>query len=158
MQTPEVELRRDLGLWTAIAIVIGTTIGSAIFIVPKTMILTMGSPALVFAVWVVGGLLSLFGTLTYAELSSMYPEAGAEYVYLREAYGPFWGFTYGWSQTWVGRSGSMATLATGMFLYAAHFAPALERVVFTIPLPIGPGFGPLDIRWGQIMGIAVIAA
>jgi len=80
MPTPAVELRRELGLWTAIAIVIGTTIGSAIFIVPKTMILTLGSPALVFAVWVVGGLLSLFGTLTYAELSSMYPEAGAEYV------------------------------------------------------------------------------
>ena len=158
MSTPPLELRRELGLWTATAIVIGTTIGSAIFIVPKTMILTMGSPALVFAVWLVGGLLSLFGTLTYAELSSMYPEAGAEYVYLREAYGPFWGFTYGWSQTWVGRSGSMATLATGMFLYGAHFFPALERVFVTIPLPIGPGFGPLDIRWGQILGIVVIFA
>ena len=75
-------LRRELGLWTAIAIVIGTTIGSAIFIVPKTMILTLGSPGWVFVVWIVGGLLSLFGTLTYAELSSMYPESGAEYVYL----------------------------------------------------------------------------
>ena len=158
MQTPTIELRRDLGLWTAIAIVIGTTIGSGIFIVPKTMILTMGSPALVFAVWIAGGLLSLFGTLTYAELSSMYPDAGGEYVYLREAYGPFWGFTYGWSQTWVGRSGSMATLATGMFLYLAYFLPALEHVAFTVPLPIGPNFGPLDIRWGQLLGIAVIAA
>ena len=158
MQTQALDLRRELGLWTAIAIVIGTTIGSAIFIVPKTMILTLGSPGLVFAVWGVGGLLSLFGTLTYAELSSMYPEAGAEYVYLREAYGPFWGFTYGWSQTWVGRSGSMATLATGMFLYLAYFYPALERVAFTVPLPVGPNFGPLDIRWGQLLGIAVIAA
>lgn len=158
MQVPVVELRRELGLWTAIAIVIGTTIGSAIFIVPKTMILTLGSPALVFAVWITGGLLSLFGTLTYAELSSMYPEAGAEYVYLREAYGPFWGFTYGWSQTWVGRSGSMATLATGMFLYLAYFFPALEGIALTIPLPIGPHFGPLDIRWGQLLGIAAIMA
>lgn len=152
------DLRRDLGLFTAIAIVIGTTIGSGIFIVPKTMILTMGSPAMVFAVWVAGGLLSLFGTLTYAELASMYPEAGGEYVYLREAYGPFWGFTFGWSQTWVGRSGSMATLATGMFLYFAYFIPALENVAFTVPLPIGPNFGPLDIRWGQLLGIAVIVA
>jgi APA family basic amino acid/polyamine antiporter len=154
---PAVELRRELGLWTAIAIVVGTTIGSAIFIVPKTMILTLGSPALVFAVWVVGGFLSLFGTLSYAELSSMYPESGAEYVYLREAYGPFWGFTYGWTQTWIGRSGSIATLATGLFLYLAHFFPLLEGIAFTIPLPIGPGFGPLDIRWGQLLGIAVIA-
>ena len=158
MQTSAIELRRELGLWTAIAIVVGTTIGSAIFIVPKTMILTLGSPALVFVVWMVGGLLSLFGTLTYAELSAMYPEAGAEYVYLREAYGPFWGFTYGWSQTWVGRSGSMATLATGMFLYMGHFLPGLEGVALTVPLPIGPGFGPLEIRWGQFLGIAVISA
>lgn len=153
-----IDLRRDVGLWTAIAIVIGTTIGSAIFIVPKTMILTMGSPTMVFAVWIAGGLLSLFGTLTYAELSSMYPDAGGEYVYLREAYGPFWGFTYGWSQTWIGRSGSMATLATGMFLYLAYFIPALEHVAFTLPVPIGPNFGPLDIRWGQLLGIVVIVA
>ncbi|HEY3744485.1 MAG TPA: amino acid permease [Bryobacteraceae bacterium] len=157
MQTGSEGLRRELGLWTAIAIVIGTTIGSAIFIVPKTMILTLGSPALVFAAFIVGGLLSLFGTLTYAELSSMYPQSGAEYVYLREGFGPFWGFTYGWSQTWVGRSGSIATLATGMFLYLAHFFPMLEKIAVTIPLPIGPGFGPLDIRWGQLLGIAVIA-
>ena len=158
MQMPAAELRRELGLWTAIAIVIGTTIGSGIFIVPKAMILALGSPGMVFVVWGVGGLLSLFGTLTYAELSSMYPEAGAEYVYLREAYGPFWGFTYGWSQTWVGRSGSMATLATGMFLYLGHFFPALEKIAITVPLPIGPGFGPLDVRWGQLLGIVVIVA
>jgi basic amino acid/polyamine antiporter, APA family len=152
------ELKRELGLWTAIAIVIGTTIGSAIFIVPKTMILDLGSPGLVFSAWIVGGVLSLFGALTYAELASMYPEAGAEYTYLREAYGRFWGFSYGWSQTWVGRSGSMATLATGMFLYLAHFFPVLETIAFTIPLPVGPNFGPLDIRYGQVLGILVIIA
>lgn len=154
----KLELRRDLGLWTAIAIVIGTTIGSAIFIVPRTMINELGSPWLVVAVWVAGGVLSLFGTLTYAELASMYPHAGAEYVYLREAYGPFFGFTYGWLQTLVIKSGSMATLATGMFLYMARFVPALEHVAFTIPLPIGPKFGPLEIRYGQLLGIAVILA
>ena len=150
------ELKRELGLWTALAIVIGTTIGSAIFIVPKAMILDLGSPGMVFLAWIVGGLLSLFGAFTYAELATMFPDSGADYVYLREAYGPFWGFTYGWSQTWIGRSGSMATLATGMFLYLGHFLPVLETTAFTIPLPIGPNFGNLDIRYGQLFGIAMI--
>src|SRR6266446_575884 len=93
--TPQVELRRDLGLWSAVAIVVGTVIGSGIFLVPRTMIQRVGTPELVFVVWVVGGLLSLAGALSYAELSAAMPEAGGEYVYLREAYGPVWGFLYG---------------------------------------------------------------
>jgi basic amino acid/polyamine antiporter, APA family len=150
------ELRRELGVWAAIAIVIGTTIGSGIFLVPKTMIQQTGSPGMVFTVWILGGLLSLFGALTYAELASRFPEAGGEYIYLREAYGPFWGFTYGWLQTWVARSGACATLATGFFYYLTHFFPGLDGVVVTVPLPIGPGWAPLDIRWGQLIAIAVI--
>lgn len=152
----ELDLRRELGLSAAIAIVIGTTIGSGIFLVPKTMINQMGSPALVFAVWIAGGLLSLFGALTYARLSTRFPEAGGEYVYLREAYGPFWGFTYGWLQTWVARSGACATLATGFFYYLGNFYPGLDRVLVTLPLPIGPGWAPLEIRYGQMIAIGVI--
>jgi basic amino acid/polyamine antiporter, APA family len=150
------ELRRELGVWAAAAIVIGTTIGSGIFLVPKTMINQMGSPGLVFAVWILGGLLSLFGALTYAELSTRFPEAGGEYVYLKEAYGPFWGFTYGWLQTWVARSGACATLATGFFYYLTHFYPGLDGILVTVPLPIGPGWAPLDIRYGQLIAIVVI--
>ena len=97
-------LRRDMGLWAAMSIVVGTVIGSGIFIVPKTMILQVGSPRLVLLVWVCGGLLSLAGALTYAELAAMMPEAGGEYVYLKEAYGPFCGFVYGWTQMWVAKS------------------------------------------------------
>ena len=114
------ELKRELGVWAAAAIVVGTTIGSGIFLVPQTMIKEVGSPTLVFTVWIIGGLLSLFGALTYAELAARFPEAGGEYVYLRQAYGRFWGFTYGWLQTWVARSGSAATLATGFFVYLTH--------------------------------------
>ena len=88
------ELRRDLGTWSAVAIVVGTVIGSGIFLVPKTMVARVGTPEMVFAVWIFGGVLSLFGALTYAELSAALPEAGGEYVDLREAYGPFWGFMY----------------------------------------------------------------
>jgi APA family basic amino acid/polyamine antiporter len=148
------ELRRDLGLWAATSIVIGTVIGSGIFLVPKTMVLRVGSPEMVLAVFVFGGLLSLAGSLTYAELASMMPEAGGEYVYLREAYGPFWGFIYGWTQMWVAKSGSIATLATGFFYYLANFSPQLESVLARVPMPVGP---PLEIRSGQLLAMGVIA-
>jgi APA family basic amino acid/polyamine antiporter len=150
------DLRRDLGLAAATAIVIGTVIGSGIFLVPKTMILKVGSPDLLFLVWVVGGLLSLFGALTYAELSAAMPEAGGEYVYLREAYGPFWGFLYGWIQTLIAKSGSIAAIGVGFFLYFANFFPILDATVFLIPFPIGPGGGPLPIRWGQVAASVLI--
>src|SRR5580693_7104164 len=114
---PNPELRRALGLWATIAIVIGTAIGSGIFLVPSDMIKAVGSPSMVFAVWVFGGVLTMFGALTYAELSAALPDAGGEYVYLTAAYGPFFGFIYGWTQTWVAKSASIATLATG-FVYS----------------------------------------
>ena len=150
------ELRRDLGPWAASSLVVGVVIGSGIFLVPKTMITETGTPWMVFAVWIVGGLLTMAGALTYAEMAAMMPEAGGEYVYLKTAYGPFWGFLYGWTQMWVAKSGSIATLATGFFYYLANFNPALEGVLFTIPLPIGPGGGPLVIQYGQVLAIAVI--
>ena len=151
------ELKRELGLWSAAAIVVGTVIGSGIFLVPKTMTLNVGSPGMVFAVWVFGGLLSLAGALTYAELAAALPEAGGEYVYLREAYGPLWSFMYGWTQMWVAKSGSIATLATAFFYYLANFFPALEGVLYRIDLPLGPKGGPLEIRYGQLLAMAVIA-
>ncbi|HYP08680.1 MAG TPA: amino acid permease [Bryobacteraceae bacterium] len=150
------QLRRDLGLWGAIAVVVGTVIGSGIFAVPKAMVSHVGSPEMVFAVWIFGGVLSLFGALTYAELAAAMPESGGEYAYLRAAYGPFYGFMYGWTQAWVAKSGSIATLATLFFYYLATFAPSLEAVVFRVDLPVGPGGGPLEVRWGQFASMAVI--
>ena len=150
------QLKRDLGLWGAASIVVGTVIGSGIFLVPKTMVLRTGSPDMVFFVWIFGGLLSLAGALTYAELAASYNEAGGEYVYLREAYGPIFGFLYGWTQMWVAKSGSIATLASGFFLYLANFNPTLETVLFTLPFPVGPGWSPLPIRAGQLAAIVVI--
>ncbi|MES1260112.1 MAG: amino acid permease, partial [Acidobacteriota bacterium] len=113
------ELRRDLGLAAALAIVIGTVIGSGIFRVPQTMIQSVGTVQMVFLVWVVGGALSLAGALTYAELAAALPGAGGEYVYLTEAYGPMWGYLYSWTQLSVAKSGSIATLATAFFEYTA---------------------------------------
>jgi basic amino acid/polyamine antiporter, APA family len=152
----KVELRRALGLWAAIAVVIGTVIGSGIFLVPSRMITAVGSPSKVFAVWIFGGVLTLFGALSYAELSAALPGAGGEYVYLTAAYGPFFGFIYGWTQTWVAKPASIATLGTGFFYYLGDFFPGLSRVFYTVPLPIGPEFKPLDIRYGQLVAIALI--
>ena len=157
-QTEKPTLRRALGLSAAIAIVVGTTIGSGIFLVPKDMINQVGTPGMVFAVWIFGGILSLFGALTYAEMAAALPGAGGEYVYLTEAYGPFWGFVFGWTQLWVAKSASIATLATGFYLYLANFIPELSHVALTIPLPLGPEGGPLEIRYGQLFAMVVIMA
>ena len=108
--------------------------------------------------WIFGGLLTLAGALSYAELAAAIPEAGGEYAYLREAYGPLWGFLYSWTQMWVAKSGSIATLATGFFYYLANFFPSLDRVFYRVPLPLGPHGAPLDLRWGQLLAIALIAA
>lgn len=153
---PAIGLKRDLTIWGAASIVVGTVIGSGIFLVPSTMIKNVGSTWMLFAVWVAGGLLSLFGALSYAELAAALPEAGGEYVFLREAYGPLWGFLYGWTQMWVAKSGSIATLATGFFIYLANFRPELGGVLFTIPLPLGEAGHPLEVRYGQILAMAVI--
>jgi len=151
-----IELRRDLGLWGAVAIVVGTVIGSGIFLVPRAMVLRVGKPSIVFVVWVFGGILSLCGALSYAELAAAMPEAGGEYVYLREAYGPLWGFLYGWTQMWVAKSGSIATLATGFFYYLTDFFPRLDGVFYSVPLPLGAHGAPLDLRYGQLLGMALI--
>jgi APA family basic amino acid/polyamine antiporter len=120
------------------------------------MIQKVGTVEAVFAVWVVGGLLSLAGALSYAELAAALPEAGGEYAFLREAYGPLWGFLYSWTQMWVAKSGSIATLATGFFLYLTTFFEPLKGVIYTVPLPIGPKGGPLEIQYGQLFAIALI--
>src|SRR6187431_89323 len=150
---PQTELKRDLGSWAAASIVIGTVIGSGIFIVPQTMIQRVGSVEMVFVVWVVGGLLSMAGALSYAELSSAIPEAGGEYAYLREAYGPLWGFLYSWTQMWVAKSGSIASLASGFYLYFGNFFPSMKETIVSVPLPGGYA---LPIVNGQILGMVLI--
>lgn len=149
-------LQRVLGLWSAISIVIGTVIGSGVFLVPSTMIRYLGSVQILFVVWVVAGLLSLFGALTYSELAAAMPEAGGEYVYLSAAYGPFWGFLYGWTQFWVAKSGSIATLAAGFYTYLTAFYPVLGFSLLVIPLHIGPGGSLLEIHYGQLVAIGLI--
>src|SRR6202790_993998 len=108
------ELCRDLGVSHASAVVVGTIIGSGIFLVPAEMMQAVGSAKLVYLAWVVGGLLSFFGALTYAELGAMKPQAGGEYVYVRDAYGPLAGFLYSWTTFLISKPASIATITTGL--------------------------------------------
>jgi APA family basic amino acid/polyamine antiporter len=110
-----------------------------------------------FLIWVIAGLLSLFGALTYAELAAAMPEAGGEYVYLSAGYGPFWGFLYGWTQFWVAKSGSIATLAASFYTYLVVFLPVLDNPIIRTNWPIGPHGSLFEIRYGQLVGIGVIA-
>lgn len=119
------ELNRALGWLGAGALLAGSVIGTGIFLVPSTMAREMGSVPGVFFIWVFGGLLSLAGALSYAELGAAYPEAGGEYAYLRRAYGPVWGFLYGWQQIAIGKTGSIASIATGFALFLGFFFPWL---------------------------------
>ena len=120
------ELHRALGPLTSGAILAGTVIGTGIFLVPSTMARETGSVAGVFAVWLFGALLTLCGAFTYAELGSSLPEAGGEYTFLRRAYGPIWGFLYGWQQIVIGRTGSIAAIGLAASLFLGYFIGGLD--------------------------------
>jgi APA family basic amino acid/polyamine antiporter len=111
MSTPT--LRRGLSTLDAAAIVVGTVIGTGIFLKTATMSQVLGSPLYVMLAWVMAGLLSYAGALTYSELGSRFPEAGGEYIYLKEAYGGLVSFLYGWTRCFIGGPGSIAAYAVG---------------------------------------------
>lgn len=131
------ELCRVLGLFSIIGIVIGTMIGSGIFINPAKVAKDVGTPALMMAVWVLGGILSFFGALAIAELAAIYSQAGGIYVYLREAYGPVIAFLFGWTMFLVVEAGTIATLVVGFSTkYLPYFVniSALQAKVVSVSL------------------------
>lgn len=142
-------LARDLTVNHASAIVVGTIIGTGIFLVPTEMMQAVGTAKLVYLAWIVGGVLSFLGALTYAELGAMKPEAGGEYVYLRDGYGPVMGFVYAWSTFLIAKPGSIATIATGM-------ARILGRLPSLAWLPDPIPHSPLPITGAQLVAIALI--
>ncbi len=143
------ELARDLGLSHAGAVVVGTIIGSGIFLVPAEMIQAAGSARMVYLAWIVGGLLSFFGALTYAELGAMKPQAGGEYVYVRDAYGPLAGFLYAWTWFLIAKPASIATITTGLVRILGTF-PAFA--FFSNPWLSHP----VTVTYGQL--VAIVAA
>jgi len=125
------ELIRGLGLWSATAIVIGDTIGTGIFLVSSDMARTVGSAMLVFAAWIFGGLIVLFGAFCYAELGAAFPKAGGPYVYLSRGLGPVWGFLFGWMSSFLERPVAMATLAAGFMRFMGFLFPVVATPLFT---------------------------
>jgi len=119
-------LVRGLSLGDSTLLVIGGVIGSAIFLTPKDVAQNVPSVAAMFALWAFGGAIALSGALAVAELATMYPEAGGQYVYLREAYGDLPAFLFGWMMFLAGNGGGMATIATGFALYLGEVFPALR--------------------------------
>ncbi len=111
------ELVRGLSLVDAASIVVGSIIGTGVFLKTSTMSSLVGSPGMVILIWIVAGLLSLAGALAYAELGSLMPSAGGEYVYLKEGYGDLWAFLYGWMRFWIGSPGSIAAYAVGAMTF-----------------------------------------
>jgi APA family basic amino acid/polyamine antiporter len=120
----DTSLRRSLGFTDLVLLTVGTVIGSGIFLVPSVVLRQSGlDPRLALLVWTLGGLLSLLGALTYAELGAMHPEAGGLYVYIRDAFGALPAFLYGWTSFFVIASGSVATLAVAFAGYVGHIVP-----------------------------------
>ncbi|MGC2153240.1 MAG: amino acid permease [Terriglobales bacterium] len=150
------ELARDLKLSHAGAIVVGTIIGSGIFLVPQEMMQAVGSARVVYLAWLVGGVLSFFGALTYAELGAMKPQAGGEYVYVRDAYGPLAGFLYGWTWFLIAKPASIATITTGLvrtlatFPVFAFFSQACFSTSF--------GSHAFVVAYGQLVAIGAAIA
>jgi APA family basic amino acid/polyamine antiporter len=139
------DLPRVLTRAHATSIVVGIIIGSGIFLVPHEMMAAVGSSRMVYAVWIVGGLLSLFGAMTYAEIAASRPRYGGEYAFLREAYGDLTGFVYTWTWITIVKPASLATIVAGLVRVLASF-PVFHALD-------APAFGP--ILWSQIFAIAV---
>lgn len=111
------ELVRGLTLVDAASIVVGSILGTGVFLKTSTMSSLVGSPGMVLLIWVFAGLLSLAGALAYSELGSLMPDAGGEYVYLKVGYGDMWAFLYGWMRFWIGSPGSIAAYAVGAMTF-----------------------------------------
>ena len=147
LSQPAPALARDLSIRHAAAVVVGTIIGSGIFLVPTEMMQAVGSARLVYLAWVVGGLLSFFGALTYAELGAMKPQAGGEYVYVRDAYGPLGGFLYAWTWFIIAKPASIASITIGLVRILGTF-PAFAFFAAPVASP------SLPLHWGQLVAIA----
>ena len=146
-------LIRGLGLLAAISIILGNVIGTGVFLKARVMTCNVGSPTWVIVAWIAAGILSLAGALTYAELSAMKPQAGGEYIFLRDAYGRVWSFLYGWMQIFIAKTGSQAAVAVGFAIFLNDFiGGGLKKTLLTTEL-FGSTF---EITTLQIIAVMII--
>jgi APA family basic amino acid/polyamine antiporter len=143
-QQPQTEFVRAISRLDATALVVGSMIGSGIFIVSADILRQVHAPGLLLLVWTISGIVTLMGALTYGELSAMFPSAGGQYVYLRESISPLFGYLYGWTLFTVIQTGTIAAVAVALARFTAVFVPALSPDVF-LGTTINLGSGPLQV-------------
>jgi len=156
---------QTLGLFSSTALVAGSMIGSGIFLVDADIARTANSPALVLGAWVVTGLLTVIGALSYGELAAMMPKAGGQYVYLRESLGPLWGFLYGWTLFLVIQTGTIAAVCVAFGKFLGVFFPTIStthwlwHIAHVPPVKIGPmvlGNMEIGVNTANLTGIVIV--
>jgi APA family basic amino acid/polyamine antiporter len=167
--TGPARLQQRLRLFDAVTIVAGSMIGSAIFFSLSIMAQWVQTPGILIGLWIFAGLFTVLGTMAFGELAAMFPHAGGQYVYLREAYSEFWGFLFGWTQFVVVQTGFNAAVAIAFAKYLGSLVPALgeDNVLFVVPLADGlPGglrglapewLGSWAVNSAQLVACGVIA-
>lgn len=145
-----VTMKREIGLIDATLLAAGGMIGSGIFIVSADVVRNIGSAGWLIVVWLIGGFMTLIAAISYGELSGMYPKAGGQYVYLKEAYNPLIAFLYGWSLFAVIQTGTIAAVGVSFFKFLAYFVPEVSDGAVLLSI------GPLTISPAQVLAIGVI--
>src|SRR5437667_321079 len=138
-------------------LVMGSMIGSGIFIVSAEIAREVDSPALLIGAWVVAGFMTIVAALSYGELAAMMPRAGGQYVYLREALGPLWGFLYGWTLFLVIQTGTIAAVSVGFARYLGVLWPRISESNYIVaPIRLGSGYA-ISLSTAQLVGVLMIA-
>ena len=159
------ELVKGLGLTSATTLVMGSMIGSGIFIVSAEIAREVNSPALLIGAWLVTGFMTIVGALSYGELAAMMPRAGGQYVYLRESLGSLWGFLYGWTLFLVIQTGTVAAVGVAFGKFLGYFFPSVAadnwilHIAKVPPIPIGPMvLGNMDVGLNtqNLCGIVIV--
>jgi APA family basic amino acid/polyamine antiporter len=152
----DTEFKRGLGLYDSTMVVAGSMIGSGIFIVSAAMARQVGSPGWLLIAWAITGVLTIAAALSYGELAGMMPRAGGQYVYLREAYSPLWGFLYGWTLFMVIQTGTIAAVAVAFARFTGVLFPAIAENRYLIaPIHISTGYA-LSLSTAQLLGVVLI--
>jgi APA family basic amino acid/polyamine antiporter len=156
LDTAHREFRKALGLFDSVMIVAGIMVGSGIFIVSAEISRQVGSAGWLLVVWMITGVLTVFGALSYGELAAMMPSAGGMYVYLREAFSPLLGFLYGWTLLTVIQTGSIAAVAIAFARFSGVLLPSVNESHYLVaPIPILPGYA-LSLSTVQALALAII--
>ena len=153
----DTEFTRGLGLYDATMVVVGSMIGSGIFLVSADMARLIGSPGWLLGAWLLTGFLTLAAALSYGELAAMMPRAGGQYVYLREAFSPLWGFLYGWTLLLVIQTGTIAAVAVAFARFLGVLWPGISESQYLIaPVHVSTTFA-FSLSTAQLVGVVLIA-